>query len=65
MVFSFDEKYVKILNLLQENSRTSYAHIANELGISEVAVRYRVKNLIDNGIINKFTISAPILGNKT
>jgi DNA-binding Lrp family transcriptional regulator len=31
-------------------------HIANELEISEATVRYRVKNLIDNGIIDKFTV---------
>jgi DNA-binding Lrp family transcriptional regulator len=31
-------------------------HIASKLGISEATVRYRVKNLIDNGIINRFTV---------
>ncbi|PVX24630.1 MAG: transcriptional regulator [Candidatus Bathyarchaeum sp.] len=51
-----DDKDKKILNMLQENSRMSYIHIANELGISEATVRYRVKNLIDNGIINRFTV---------
>ena len=56
MVSQLDDKDRKILNLLQENSRTSYLHIANELGISEATVRYRVKNLIDNGVINKFTV---------
>ena len=50
-----DDKDRKILNLLQENSRTSYMHIANELGISEATVRYRVKNMIANGVISKFT----------
>ena len=42
--------------MLQENSRTSYMRIARELGISEATVRYRVKNLINNGVINKFTV---------
>ncbi len=56
MVIQLDDKDRKILNILQENSRTSYMHIANELGISEATVRYRVKNLIDNGIIDKFTV---------
>ena len=56
MVIQLDDKDKKILNLLQENSRTSYLHIANELGISEATVRYRVKNLIDDGVINKFTV---------
>jgi DNA-binding Lrp family transcriptional regulator len=56
VVIQLDDKDKKILNLLQENSRISYLHIANELGISEATVRYRVKNLIDNGVINKFTV---------
>jgi Lrp/AsnC family leucine-responsive transcriptional regulator len=56
LVIQLDDKDRKILNLLQENSRTSYLHIANELGVSEATVRYRVKNLIDNGVINKFTV---------
>jgi len=56
LALKLDDKDRRILNLLQENSRTSYTHIANELGISEATVRYRVKNLIDNGIINKFTV---------
>jgi DNA-binding Lrp family transcriptional regulator len=42
--------------LLQENSRTSYMHIAEELGVNEATVRYRVKNLIENGVISRFTV---------
>jgi Lrp/AsnC family transcriptional regulator for asnA, asnC and gidA len=51
-----DDKDRRILNLLQENSRTSYIHIADELGVSEATVRYRVKNLIENGVISRFTV---------
>jgi Lrp/AsnC family transcriptional regulator for asnA, asnC and gidA len=56
VVIQLDSKDRKILNILQGNSRASYTYIANELGISEATVRYRVKNLIDNGIINKLTV---------
>ena len=59
MVFldiQLDDKDRRILNLLQENSRTSYMHIAEELGVSEATVRYRVKNLIENGVISRFTV---------
>ena len=42
--------------MLQENSRTSFIHIAEELGVSEATVRYRVKNLIENGVISRFTV---------
>jgi len=31
-------------------------HIAEELGVSEATVRYRVKNLIENGVISRFTV---------
>ena len=55
-MFQLDDKDKGILNMLQENSRTSYMRIARYLGISEATVRYRVKNLIDNGVINKFTV---------
>ena len=56
MVIQLDSKDRKILNILQGNSRASYTYIASELGVSEATVRYRVKNLIDNGVINKFTV---------
>ena len=56
MVIQLDSKDRRILNILQGNSRASYTYIASELGVSEATVRYRVKNLIDNGVINKFTV---------
>ena len=42
--------------MLQENSRTSYMHIAEELGVSEATVRYRVNKLVENGVISRFTV---------
>lgn len=54
--FSLDDKDKKILNFLQENSRTSYLYIAEKLGVSEATVRYRVKKLIESGVISKFTV---------
>ncbi|MEZ5389534.1 MAG: Lrp/AsnC family transcriptional regulator [Nitrososphaeraceae archaeon] len=50
---SFDKKIIKIL---QEDSRRSFVEIANSIGLSESAVRRRVKNLCDNKAIKKFTI---------
>jgi len=50
---SFDQK---IIEILQEDSRRSFVEIANSIGLSESAVRRRVKNLIDNKVIKKFTI---------
>nr|MDP8942301.1 AsnC family transcriptional regulator [Thermoproteota archaeon] len=54
----------KIIRILQSDSRKSFVEIADEIGLSESAVRRRVKNLIDNGIIKRFTIELDA-GNKT
>lgn len=45
----------KILNKLQKDGRVSFSSIARELGVNEATIRYRVKNLIDEGVITKFT----------
>ena len=50
---SIDEKIIKIL---RNDSRKSFVEIANVIGMSESAVRRRVKNLQDIGVIKKFTI---------
>jgi Lrp/AsnC family transcriptional regulator, regulator for asnA, asnC and gidA len=51
---SIDEKIVKIL---QEDARKSFVDIAYEIGYSESAVRRRIKNMMRNGFITKFTIA--------
>ena len=46
----------KIIEYLKNDSRESFVDIGKKLKLSESAVRRRVKNLVDNGTINKFTI---------
>ncbi|MEO9309357.1 MAG: HTH-type transcriptional regulator LysM [Nitrososphaera sp.] len=46
----------EILKFLKEDSRESFVDIGKKLKLSESAVRRRVKNLLDSGIIKKFTI---------
>lgn len=46
----------KILGILKNDSRKPFVEIANSIGMSESAVRRRVKNLQDIGVIKKFTI---------
>lgn len=46
----------KILRILQADARRAFVDIANEIGLSESAVRRRVKNLVDRAIIKRFTI---------
>lgn len=45
-----------ILTLLRNDARESFVDIGKKLKLSESAVRRRVKNLINEGIIKKFTI---------
>ena len=51
-----DEVDEQILKILKENARTSFVDIASSLNISEGTVRTRVKNLVEDRIIRKFTI---------
>ena len=46
----------KIMGILQYDSRKSFVEIGSEIGLSESAVRRRIKNLTDSGIIKRFTI---------
>jgi Lrp/AsnC family transcriptional regulator, regulator for asnA, asnC and gidA len=46
----------KIIQLLREDSRKSFVDIGAKIGLSESAVRRRVKNLMDRGLIKRFTI---------
>ncbi|MGG1677812.1 Lrp/AsnC family transcriptional regulator [Neobacillus sp. NRS-1170] len=51
-----DEVDRKILQLLSENGRMSYVDIGKELNLSRVSIRERVYQLIENGVIEKFTV---------
>jgi Lrp/AsnC family transcriptional regulator, involved in the regulation of lysine biosynthesis len=51
-----DSLDLEIVKILQLNSRKSHVEIASEIGLSESAVRRRMKNLMDNGVIKRFTI---------
>jgi Lrp/AsnC family leucine-responsive transcriptional regulator len=46
----------KILQLLTENARMSYVDIGKELNLSRVSIRERVNQLMENGIIEKFSV---------
>lgn len=46
----------KLLELLRADARESYVDLAKKLGTSEGTVRTRLKKLVDEGTIRKFTI---------
>ena len=52
----FDYYDRRILELLEQNSRISNTEISRRVGVSEGTVRRRINDLIDNGIIIRFTI---------
>jgi DNA-binding Lrp family transcriptional regulator len=61
---SLDKIDEKIISILKADSRKPFVEIAQEVGLSESAVRRRVKNLLDNETIKKFTIEMGV-SNKT
>ncbi|NPA87062.1 MAG: Lrp/AsnC family transcriptional regulator [Candidatus Diapherotrites archaeon] len=50
-----DSVDLKILRLLLQDGRTSYAQIAKETKLSDVAVKKRVEKLMSRGVIKKIT----------
>jgi DNA-binding Lrp family transcriptional regulator len=47
----------RILNVLRRDSRTPYTEIAERVGTSEGTVRNRVEQLIEDGTIERFTVT--------
>lgn len=47
----------KILAILRRDSRTPYTEIAKQVGTSEGTVRNRVERLVDDGVIERFTVA--------
>lgn len=46
----------QILRILKDDGRAGYGHIGGKVGLSEGAVRKRIKTLADSGVIRKFTV---------
>ena len=55
---------MKILSLLLDNCRESDRQTGKKIGISGGAVKSRIQKMVDNGVIEKFTlkIEPPVLG---
>jgi len=49
---------LQVLRILKGNARTSYVNIAKELGVTETAIRKRVRNMEKKGIIQQYTVEA-------
>ena len=51
---------LKILEELKSDSRISFNEISKNVGKTEATIRRRVKKLIEDGVIKKFTIDYTI-----
>lgn len=57
MKISLDRFDYKIIQILSENSRLSYAEIGRKISLSQSATKERVLNLVDTGVIKGFAAS--------
>ncbi len=55
-----DEISKRIIELLQEDGRMSYATLAQDVGLSEAAVRQRVLRLMDAGVMQIVAVTDPL-----
>ena len=51
-----DDKDKEIIKILKDDGRAGYIDIGKKIGLSEGAVRKRIKTLSESGVIRKFTV---------
>jgi len=56
-----DETDREIITVLKRNGRATYIDIGKKVGLSEGAVRKRIKALVDSGVIKRFTIKVGLV----
>jgi Lrp/AsnC family transcriptional regulator, regulator for asnA, asnC and gidA len=57
---SLDETSKKLIELLQEDGRRSYAAMGKSVGLSEAAVRQRVQRMIEGGVMQIVAVTDPL-----
>jgi DNA-binding Lrp family transcriptional regulator len=55
-----DETDKEILRILKGDGRAGYSDIGKQIGLSEGAVRKRIKTLTDSGVIRRFTVKVGV-----
>ena len=53
---NMDDKDKQVIKILKDDGRAGYGDIGSKIGLSEGAVRKRIKTLSDEGVIRKFTV---------
>jgi len=57
-----NKKDAEIIAMLRSNARMKNTEIARNIGLTEGAIRARIANLIEKGVIKKFTIETEPVG---
>ncbi|MEZ0491524.1 Lrp/AsnC family transcriptional regulator [Kineococcus sp. TBRC 1896] len=57
---ALDDLSKRIIEVLQEDGRMSYAAIGKAVGLSEAAVRQRVQRLLDSGVMQIVAVTDPV-----
>jgi DNA-binding Lrp family transcriptional regulator len=57
MAYSMDDLDREILTILRRDARAPYTEIADQVGTSEGTVRNRVESLVEDGVIERFTVA--------
>src|SRR5512140_1804449 len=58
-MYDFDKNDVLIVNMLLEDGRMSSSEIARRTGLSERIVRYRIDQMVENGVIQVSAVVRP------
>ncbi|ASJ10624.1 transcriptional regulator [Thermococcus sp. P6] len=53
---ALDNIDLKLLKELKENARENIASLSRKVGIPRTTVHYRIKKLVEDGVIEKFTV---------
>lgn len=66
MAVELDELDYKILEILREDARTPFTEIGRDLGVSDATVHVRVNKMMDEGVIERYTVQVDeeVLGRK-
>lgn len=54
--FRLDPIHLRILQILERDGRTSVSRIAREVGLTDNAVRYRLRKLRSSGVVRRVTV---------
>ncbi|MGH9297441.1 MAG: Lrp/AsnC family transcriptional regulator [Acidimicrobiales bacterium] len=57
---SLDDVSKQLVEALQQDGRRSFAALAKDVGLSEAAVRQRVKRLLDDGVMQIVAVTDPM-----